>query len=140
MGGKSGFTKRVTNAKLLIDVLFSAVRFLVDLVQDQNIQWETGNLRLRLTSALHFGYCTFAVHHGKNLAPAFLKVLMYYLFDNLMSTKRSYCFGKVQCISNSGILCLGIRETNCVVHWKELFSFNQPEPVVKVRSNLCNIL
>ena len=38
-------------------------------------------------SALHHGYCTFAVHHEKSLVLAFFKVSIDYLFGNLESEK-----------------------------------------------------
>ena len=45
-------------------------------------------------SALHHGYCTFAVHHEKSLVLAFFKVSIDDLFDNIESEKIIYCFGK----------------------------------------------
>ena len=45
-------------------------------------------------SALHHGYCTFAVHHEKSLVLAFFKVSIDYLFGNLESEKIIYCLGK----------------------------------------------
>ena len=38
-------------------------------------------------SALHHGYCTFAVHCKKSLVLAFFKVSIDYLFGNLESEK-----------------------------------------------------
>ena len=36
----------------------------------------------------------FTVHPGKSFVPAFFKVYIEHLFDNLASGKRNYCFGK----------------------------------------------
>ena len=36
----------------------------------------------------------FAVHPEKSFVPAFLKVYIELLFDNLESEKRKYCFGR----------------------------------------------
>ena len=41
-------------------------------------------------SALHCGYCTFA----ESLVPAFFKVSIDHLCDNLESLRINYCFGK----------------------------------------------
>ena len=38
-----------------------------------------------LMSALHYGYCTFAVHHERSLVPAFFKMSIDHLFNNLQS-------------------------------------------------------
>ena len=35
-----------------------------------------------------------AEHHEKSVVPAFLKVSIDHLFDNLESGKKNYCFGK----------------------------------------------
>lgn len=45
-------------------------------------------------TALLRSYRTFVVHHEKSLVPAFFKVSVYHLCDNLESVKRIYCFGK----------------------------------------------
>ena len=45
-------------------------------------------------TALLRSYCTFVVHYEKILVPAFFKVSVDHLFDNLESVKRIYCFGK----------------------------------------------
>ena len=37
----------------------------------------------------------FAAHHEKSFVPAFFKVSIDQLFDNLESGKRNYCFGKM---------------------------------------------
>ena len=37
----------------------------------------------------------FAAHHEKRFVPAFFKVSIDQLFDNLESGKRNYCFGKM---------------------------------------------
>ena len=36
-------------------------------------------------STLHHGYCTFAVHDENSFVPAFFKVFIDHLFDNLQS-------------------------------------------------------
>ena len=45
-------------------------------------------------SALHHGYCTFALHHEKSLVLAFFKVSIDDLFGNLESEKIGCCLGK----------------------------------------------
>ena len=45
-------------------------------------------------TALLRSYCTFVVHYEKILVPAFFKVSVDHLFDNLESVKRIYYFGK----------------------------------------------
>ena len=44
-----------------------------------------------------------AAHHIKSSVPAFLKVSIDHLFDNLESEKRNYCFEKsLEKVFNSG--------------------------------------
>ena len=45
-------------------------------------------------STLHHGYCTFAVLDENSFVPAFFKVSIDHLFDNLQSGKINSCFGK----------------------------------------------
>ena len=49
----------------------------------------------------------FAAYHEKNLVPAFFKVSTDHLFDNLMSGKKNYLFGKtLEKVLNFGSMCL----------------------------------
>ena len=54
---------------------------------------------------------TFAAHHEKSLVPAFFKVSIDHLFDNLESGKRNYWFGKKYSLKK--VLNLGSRTNLC---------------------------
>ena len=45
--------------------------------------------------ALHHGYYTFAVHHERSLVPAFFKISIDHLSDNLQSKNKLMLWKKV---------------------------------------------
>ena len=62
---------------------------------------------LALWSNLIQSLCAFAVHGEKSFVPAFLKICIDHLFDNLESGKRNNCFGKISAKPvNSQQVCL----------------------------------